>query len=82
MADKFKHLMPAPGMPQTMDPVTMGLLAVAGEWKPWTGPEGRYWRRRVADGSVIESSPVRETAAVTPLRKAEKPAPRGGGGDQ
>lgn len=79
MADKFKYLMPAPGMPQTMDPLTMQLLAAVGEWKPWTGPEGRYWRRRVADESVIEAQP-QTVATAAPSRKAEQPAAKRGGG--
>jgi len=37
------------------DPKTKIPLSEAGQVKPWIGPEGRYWRRRVkvGDASII-----------------------------
>lgn len=35
------------------DPITMNYLAEEGELKPLTGPQGRYWRRRINDHSVM-----------------------------
>lgn len=34
------------------DPLTKKPLDEKGEMKPFTGSAGRYWRRRVNDGSV------------------------------
>jgi hypothetical protein len=39
------------------DPVTKTPLAEQGEWKPWVGPEGRLWRKRVRRGSVTIGQP-------------------------
>ena len=40
------------------DPVNFTPLAENGEMKPWVGREGRYWRRRVNDGTVTIKKPV------------------------
>lgn len=39
------------------DPMSMNPLAEDGEIKPLTGKEGRYWRRRIKDGTVIINEP-------------------------
>jgi len=39
------------------DPVTKEQLNPAGEVKPMIGPEGRYWRRRIRDKSVLIKKP-------------------------
>lgn len=41
-------------------PRTKTPLPVNGAWVPWTGPEGRYWRRRVKDKTAIISTPPKE----------------------
>jgi len=50
-----KFLIPLPGMivrhPRLMTP-----LPPAGALCEWTGPDGRYWRRRVKDGSCVIAS--------------------------
>lgn len=46
------------------DPRTRARLPEVGALKPMTGPAGRYWRRRLKDGSVVVGTP--------PVRKAEK----------
>jgi len=51
-----KFLIPAKGL-VVRDPRTMSPLANKGELKPWIGPEGRYWRRRVTCGDVILREP-------------------------
>ena len=44
------------------DPKTMVYLAEEGEVKPLIRAEGRYWRRRINDGSVmIKPVPTRST---------------------
>ena len=40
------------------DPKTKEQLNPAGEEKPMTGPEGRYWRRRIRDKSVLIKKPL------------------------
>jgi hypothetical protein len=45
-------LIPSEGL-VVRDPISMELLPITGEVKPLIGPEGRYWRRRLRDGSVI-----------------------------
>ena len=46
-----KILIPKEGL-IVRDPGNFNPLAEAGEEKPWIGKEGRYWRRRVKDGTV------------------------------
>jgi len=41
------------------DPVTGAPLQAAGELKPLIGKEGRYWRRRIKDGTVIVNPTVK-----------------------
>jgi len=51
-----KYLKPREGL-LIRDPATMVPLPAEGEIKPWIGPEGRYWRRRVNFGDVTIASP-------------------------
>lgn len=45
------------------------ILPVDGAVKPWVGPQGRYWRRRVNDGTVLVSQPKKEVSQPVPQRK-------------
>jgi hypothetical protein len=53
----MKMLKPAKGL-VVRDPVSKQKLDENGEIKPWVGPEGRYWRRRVncGDAFIVQSS--------------------------
>jgi len=44
-------LIPQPGL-IIRDPITKVIMLSAGEVKPLVGREGRYWNRRLRDGSV------------------------------
>ena len=48
------------------DPGNKTPLAATGETKPLIGKEGRYWRRRIKDGSVY----IKET--VTRIKKIKE----------
>ena len=50
MSNETKFLVPKAGL-LIRDPVSKNILPAEGAVKPWIGPEGRYWRRRVNDGS-------------------------------
>ena len=39
------------------DPVTKEIIGPKGELKPLFGRDGRYWRRRINDGSVKIQNP-------------------------
>jgi hypothetical protein len=52
MSAEVKFLIPSNGQ-IVRDPMSKQILPVEGMVKPWIGPEGRYWRRRANDGSVI-----------------------------
>lgn len=39
------------------DPRTKAVLPPEGMLKPWTGPEGRYWRRREKCGDITLGEP-------------------------
>jgi len=47
-----EFLVPKEGL-LVRDPRTKKFLPKAGAMKPTVGPEGRYWRRRIGDGSVV-----------------------------
>lgn len=55
----FKKLKPKKGT-IVRDPLTMAPLAEEGDIKPWSGPDGRYWRRKVNTGecSIIDENNV------------------------
>ncbi len=54
-----KYLVPLSGL-RVLDPIDKQPLPGKGMIKPWTGVEGRYWRRRFKDGSVKEGTPSKK----------------------
>ena len=52
-----KYLVPLPGL-CLRDPITKTMLPEGGAIVMWIGSEGRYWRRRVADGTCSIGSPA------------------------
>lgn len=46
-------------------PGNKAILPVDGAWVPWTGKDGRYWRRRFIDDSITKCNP--------PTKKIIKP---------
>jgi len=56
MGVEEKFLVPRPGL-LVRDPMSKNVLPEGGAVKPWIGPQGRYWRRRVADKSVSIGTP-------------------------
>ena len=48
-----RFLRPASAGLIVRDPITKAALSEAGAMKPWIGPAGRYWRRRLACGDVV-----------------------------
>ena len=51
------------------DPRTKTPLPIIGCYKPWTGPEGRYWRRRLICGDIsLGEAPL----AIPKVEKVEK----------
>lgn len=70
-ADFFKKVKPRKGLIVRF-PRTYSILPEKGGNVPWTGPEGRYWRRRVncRDVSISESEShvtvvTEETSEIT-----------------
>lgn len=55
----MKMLMPAKGL-MVRDPFSKQALDAKGELKPWVGPKGRYWKRRVRCGDVIIAPPSKK----------------------
>jgi len=65
------YLMPLPGL-IVRDPISKDILAEKGEVKPLVGPEGRYWKRRLRDGSVrISEVPGGNTKPKNKFQKIE-----------
>lgn len=54
-----KFVKPRDGL-MVRDPGTRAALPPEGFSVPWIGPEGRYWRRRVACGDVSIAEPQKE----------------------
>ena len=56
------------------DPRSQSPLLEKGEIKPMIGPEGRYWRRRLRDGSVTKQLPKsvpKQRSRVSERKKEE-----------
>lgn len=51
--DGYKFLKPKNDNALIRDPLTKMPLAADGEFKPWVGKEGTFWRRRVDEGSCV-----------------------------
>ena len=47
----YEYLIPVGGL--LRDPITMDFLPEKGATKSMLGKEGKYWRRRITDGTVI-----------------------------
>ena len=56
------------------DPRSKAPLPAEGELKDWTGPEGRYWRRRVKVGDVT----IKEIKKQPPAKKQSFGKGKGG----
>jgi hypothetical protein len=55
--EEDKFLVPQHGL-LVRDPISKDIISENGEWKPYYGSAaGRYWRRRVKDGSVKIGTP-------------------------
>lgn len=48
-----RYLVPATEGLLVRDPLTHDFLPANGAMKSWTGPAGRYWRRRVKCGDCV-----------------------------
>jgi hypothetical protein len=58
MNDGYRFIKPKYEGSIIRDPISKTPLSAKGEWKPWIGREGTYWRRRVIEGScIITDSP-------------------------
>lgn len=68
MLDKW--LVPRVGL-IVRDPRTKQILDSKGEWKPFIGPEGRYWRRRFKCGDVLIGNPPVIKEKIIPKKKIE-----------
>ncbi len=55
------------------DPKTRVHLPETGALKPMLGFQGKYWRRRLREGSVvIGKPPVKQSPVIPKVEKAEK----------
>jgi len=50
------------------DPMSYEPLPAKGMLKPMRGKEGRYWRRRIRDGSVSVGKPAKSAKRVSAER--------------
>ena len=48
---EYRTVVPIKGL-IVRDPRTKAILPETPTTVPWIGPEGRYWRRRLRDGSI------------------------------
>ena len=53
------------GNAKVRDPITKNYLLEDGEMKDLTGIQGRYWRRRMRDGSVMVKSNIKKKIVKT-----------------
>lgn len=73
MAVETAFLVPSKKGVMVRDPKTRAYLPEAGMMKPMIGPLGRYWRRRLRDGSVVRGKPpVKQSPVIPKVEKVEK----------
>ena len=73
MAGETAFLMPSKKGGLVRDPKTKVHLPQTGESKPMLGFQGKYWRRRLREGSVvIGKPPVKQSPVIPKVEKAEK----------
>lgn len=73
MAGETAFLVPSKKGGLVRDPKTRVHLPQTGALKPMIGPLGRYWRRRLREGSVvIGKPPVIKSPVVPKVEKVEK----------
>ena len=62
LAKEFRYVKPKNGL-IVRTPRNYAILPESGGVVPWVGPEGRYWRRRLRDGSIeiaVQPKPIKE----------------------
>ena len=73
MAVETAFLVPSKKGVKVRDPKTRAYLPEKGANKPMIGPLGRYWRRRLRDGSVVKGNPpVKQSPVIPKVEKVEK----------
>ena len=70
MDEAYRFVKPLKGL-IVRDPNSKAIVPENGTTVPWIGPEGRYWRRRLKEGSItIEEQPITEVKEeVKPIYK-------------
>jgi len=70
MDEAYRFVKPLKGL-IVRDSTSKAIIPETGTTVPWIGPEGRYWRRRLKDGSItIEEQPITEVKEeVKPVYK-------------
>jgi len=70
MDEAYRFVKPLKGL-IVRDPTSKAITPEGGTTVPWIGPEGRYWRRRLKEGSItIEEQPITEVKEeVKPVYK-------------
>lgn len=53
-------------------PGNMAILPEKGGWVPMEKKEGRYWRRRFTDGSIVECNPPTKKTAKIEKKEGRK----------
>lgn len=71
MGPEVKFLIPREGL-IVRDPRSKEALPKEGKVKPWIGPEGRYWRRRVKCGDCHIGKPPASTEKKNFVEKKSK----------
>lgn len=72
----YKYMKPAkPGL-IVRDPGTKAELPATGMLVPWTGKVGRYWRRRLISGDIVEVRAPEPKVQEEPAPSKKKPEPK------
>jgi hypothetical protein len=57
MEEAFRFVKPLKGV-VVRDPTSKSILPESGANVPWVGAEGKYWRRRLRDGTITIEIPL------------------------
>jgi len=68
MDEAYRFVKPLKGL-IVRDPTSKAITPETGTVVPWIGPEGRYWRRRLKEGSITIEEQIAVKEEVKPTYK-------------
>lgn len=65
----YEYVKPTNPGGMVRDPLQRTVLPENGAWVAWVGKDGKYWRRRLNDGSIVICNPPEIKEEITEIKK-------------